>query len=562
MEHLARRSHLEHPPVPAVGDEERAGGKNPRASRPEELCRPLQRPRVVRRRSPRRRLDRERYRRPGARRRRASRRTAETRTIWAGPVAPRTAPRPRRRRRTRRPGGCPHRRRAGSRPAARRQTSARRGPPPAAAEPRPSRRLRPSGRGCCGCRQPAACRRRLPTPRAGSKGGCRACPGSRQLPTCWTTEPSRVSSTTTWQNSSAIRRFPLRRSWTLPGYPRLSRWSRYQRRRPLTSISTTSTPKGWSANATRNVPCGVREAVSGIRFDSGERSSVETRSPPGDRSEDLPLGHTQDRERFACDEAVRVVVPPFRRICEQHAVRVEPQRPVPGPQVQRFFDRQLVDDDRRAVCGARCEDRVAQPGDGRRTARPGASAGPYVMPTSSTRAKPIYGRPSSISRSQRATIVSPVGRDQDRHLGSSLDRGPEDLDSGVVERARRLVEQEQRWLPDQPARERELLEHPRRTSVEPPGKDLGEPQLGVELLHPPACLVPVEAADLGEEEQIRPPGETKVEGAILRQQCADQAAGSERGCFVSTDQDTTAGRGEGAQDAAQDRRLAGPVAAE
>ena len=42
-------------------------------------------------------------------------------------------------------------------------------------------------------------------------------PGSRQRPTCWTTEPSRASSTTTWQNSSATRRFPLRRSWTLPG---------------------------------------------------------------------------------------------------------------------------------------------------------------------------------------------------------------------------------------------------------------------------------------------------------------------------------------------------------
>ena len=161
------------------------------------------------------------------------------------------------------------------------------------------------------------------------------------------------------------------------GYPKLSRWGKYQRRRPLSSTSTTSTPNGWSANATRNVPCGVGEALSGIRFDSDERSSVETRSP---RRDSRTISHWVTRrigERFACDEAVRVVDPPFRRIREQRAVRVEPQRPVPGPQVQRFLDRRLVDDDRRSVCGARCVDRVAQPRGRERTARPAAFGGPY-----------------------------------------------------------------------------------------------------------------------------------------------------------------------------------------
>ena len=164
------------------------------------------------------------------------------------------------------------------------------------------------------------------------------------------------------------------------------------------------------------------------------------------------------------------------------------------------------------------------------------------MPTSSTRAKPIYRTAELISRSQRArssrlwvairTATWVVARSRPRRP-----RQPRRRASASARRARAAV------APRSVHARARASGASRSSSGRAAGKGSREPQLGIELLHPPACLVPVEAADLGEEEQIPPPGETKVEGAILRQQCADQATGSERGCCVSTDQDATASSG-------------------
>ena len=368
-QHLARGSDLDYPPVPAVGDEEGAGGEHPRASRPEELCGPLQRPRleravlhdddsIVRRIRDQQpavleRLDGPRKRKPPA--------LGRWLAVLDGDLAAD--------RRTRRRGGCPHRRRAGCRPAARRQTSARRGPPPAAAEPRPSpsvatfrtRSLRVSAISHVPSGASQAARgleRRLPR-----------LPGSRQRPTCWTTEPSRASSTTTWQNSSAIEEVPVAEELDAARVAEAVEVRQIPEEAPARVDLDHVDAEGSSANATRNVPCGVGEAVSGIRLDSGERSSVETRSPAGDSS---TICHWVTR-RIASDSPARKPYasssPHSAESASSDAVRVEPQRPVPGPQGERFLDRELVDDDRRAVCGARREHRVAQP-RGRRADAP------------------------------------------------------------------------------------------------------------------------------------------------------------------------------------------------
>ena len=220
----------------------------------------------------------------------------------------------------------------------------------------------------------------------------------------------------------------MRRSWTLPGIPSCpggadtragarSRRPRPRRRR-----------KAGRRTRRETCPAASREASRGIRFDSGERSSVETCSPSARQQDDLPLGHTQDRERFARDEAERVVVPPVRRIGERHAVRVEPQRPVPGPQVQRLLDRQLVDDDRRAVCGPRRVDRVAQRRGREADGAPGRfGRAVRRCPLRRRGRSPSMRRPRSNLAIAAGEVVSPMGRDQDRHLrvvARSRPRGP------------------------------------------------------------------------------------------------------------------------------------------
>src|SRR5829696_2859097 len=155
----------------------------------------------------------------------------------------------------------------------------------------------------------------------------------------------------------------------------------------------------------------------------------------------------------------------------------------------------------------------------------------------------------------------PMRCNQDARLAASLNRRPEELRPSVVERACRFVEQEQRRFANQPAREGELLDHPSRAPVQAPGENFAQSKLGIERLHLPRRLVAIEAPDPGEEEEVRVPGETKVESTLLRQQRPDEASGSQRPSRMSADKDSAARRREGAEYAAQDRRLPGPVPA-
>ena len=186
------------------------------------------------------------------------------------------------------------------------------------------------------------------------------------------------------------------------------------------SISTTSTPKRSSANATRNVPCSVCDAVSGIRFDSGERSSVERRSPARDSS---TICHWVTR-RIARDSPARN---PYASSSPHSAesastapsgsslnVRYQARR------CERLLDRDLVDDDGRAVCGARREHRVAQARRGRAddlSVRFGRAIRDAHLVDESEAHLRTAEPDLAIAASD---VLSPVGRDQERRAGSDL----------------------------------------------------------------------------------------------------------------------------------------------
>src|SRR4051812_31650858 len=78
-------------------------------------------------------------------------------------------------------------------------------------------------------------------------------------------------------------------------------------------------------------------------------------------------------------------------------------------------------------------------------------------------------RITSEGEAQRALaargVVVVMGGDEDGRLGPALERSPDPPDRIVVQRAGRLVEQQDPRVAEQRPGERELLEHPGRAAV-------------------------------------------------------------------------------------------------
>jgi hypothetical protein len=71
------------------------------------------------------------------------------------------------------------------------------------------------------------------------------------------------------------------------------------------------------------------------------------------------------------------------------------------------------------------------------------------------------------SRVAAVEVVLPMGRDQDRDVGPPVERGPDAPGCLLVQRARGLIEQHDRWAPQKSACEGELLQHPCGTGIGP-----------------------------------------------------------------------------------------------
>ena len=131
-------------------------------------------------------------------------------------------------------------------------------------------------------------------------------------------------------------------------------------------------------------------------------------------------------------------------------------------------------------------------------------------------------------------VLVAVGGDDQRQRRPARERRPQTLDRGLVERAGRLVEQQQPRLAQQRASERELLHHPGRAAIDARGGDLAPGRARYELLD----LAPGargRLAQAGEREQVLASGQPQVERALLRERGSDALAGGARSRLCALD---------------------------
>lgn len=106
-------------------------------------------------------------------------------------------------------------------------------------------------------------------------------------------------------------------------------------------------------------------------------------------------------------------------------------------------------------------------------------------------------------------------REQHGGLLPPVEGAPEAGDSLFIERARRLVEDEQRWIAQERSCQRELLQHSGRASIPTLAQDLVQLELLRETLDRPRCGTAAEPAQPSVEQKVRPARETQIERALL-----------------------------------------------
>src|SRR5919197_1498998 len=130
-----------------------------------------------------------------------------------------------------------------------------------------------------------------------------------------------------------------------------------------------------------------------------------------------------------------------------------------------------------------------------------------------------------------------MGGHDERDSTAPVDRMPKPLDGVGVQRAGRLVEQEQFRFGDERAREGELLDHSCRAAVRPGREDGSQLELFAKIVYPPHRLPAPHASRAREENQVLAAREPQVERPLLRERYPDQASGWEAPSLVAADRD-------------------------
>src|SRR6476646_6110338 len=111
-------------------------------------------------------------------------------------------------------------------------------------------------------------------------------------------------------------------------------------------------------------------------------------------------------------------------------------------------------------------------------------------------------------------VLGSVAGDQGGDARAAAQAGPQPLDRLLVERARRLVEQQDLGAAEQRAGEGHLLDHARRAGVQAPTRDLLQLELLDEGLHLLQRRTGRAVAQTGEDPQVLAAGQAQVERAL------------------------------------------------
>src|SRR5215216_631583 len=117
----------------------------------------------------------------------------------------------------------------------------------------------------------------------------------------------------------------------------------------------------------------------------------------------------------------------------------------------------------------------------------------------------------------------------------ALERPPKTSSRVSVERARRLIEEDDHRIAQKRAGKGQLLHHAGRAPIDALSRDVRDLEFFDQRVDGPGSLAPVVISHAGEEQEVGSAAQSEVERALLRERRANETAGGKLARFVPVD---------------------------